>query len=578
MANPLIIIDSDPAGIVATHAPRVTLPVLAAPVPDEKKPDRFNTLRQQLIVIGCLRLTNRGFAFDSSIVAPESKTRFTKFANLMLGLKERDEAAAKRFPPCAVFGHADPTGKDDYNKTLSGRRALAVYAVLTRKVEIWDDLFLNAFGGDKWGTKAIQTILSIPLGDGESAFYAGPVDGAKTAETQKQTKDAVLAYKKARHMIADDSSDATLNPTQRHQLFKDYMDTICQDEDGNPFSLQPTDFIAKGKGKKSLKGDVMGCGEFNPIFLLSKAADDLAAKNDTLAAVRNELYAVDRRALVFIFQYGTEIDPQKWPCPIARDDANSCTKRFWSDHPKRRMETDQDRTFGENMPFLIVGDDNTVVPTPIEQTGNTMACRFYHAFAVNSPCEAKFKEWVVRIKVPSFNGGLLALKNRRYVVKVGESANSPVIRGTTDDNGVIRIPMFDEKTHMSLLIDAARDLTNFDDEQPSDSDAVDESKFLPVELDGGTLHPRDPQDDLAVKQRLYNYGFGEHDPATWSDGEFKGALLQFRRAARRPNASDEETRQLVMIAHDLAGVPDSPDDPNNTDDPNSGSPGGDSNS
>jgi len=28
--------------------------------------------------------------------------------------------------PLSVFGHADPVGSDDYNKALSGRRAMAV--------------------------------------------------------------------------------------------------------------------------------------------------------------------------------------------------------------------------------------------------------------------------------------------------------------------------------------------------------------------------------------------------------------------------------------------------------------------
>src|SRR5438132_677217 len=61
--------------------------------------------------------------------------------------------------PMSLFGHADPVGNDDYNKVLSGRRVAAIYGMLTRDADIWEDLFSNkgAFAqpaaGDKWGNK-----------------------------------------------------------------------------------------------------------------------------------------------------------------------------------------------------------------------------------------------------------------------------------------------------------------------------------------------------------------------------------------------------------------------------------------
>jgi tetratricopeptide (TPR) repeat protein len=46
-------------------------------------------------------------------------------------------------PPLSIFGHADPVGDDDYNKKLSGRRAAAIYALIARRPDIWEDIFKN---------------------------------------------------------------------------------------------------------------------------------------------------------------------------------------------------------------------------------------------------------------------------------------------------------------------------------------------------------------------------------------------------------------------------------------------------
>ena len=110
MANPIFIIDIGPDGVVAAHPERTQLPVLVAPVPESKKAENYNTIRSQLVAIGCMQLPGAGFEFDSSFISPQSANRFTKFARLMQSLKAQDPAG--RFPPCSVFGHADPTGDD----------------------------------------------------------------------------------------------------------------------------------------------------------------------------------------------------------------------------------------------------------------------------------------------------------------------------------------------------------------------------------------------------------------------------------------------------------------------------------
>ena len=77
----------------------------------------------------------------------------------------------------SVFGHADPVGDDNYNKQLSGRRATAVYAVFTRNVDLWEELYANNVSGDSWGFRSLQSML------GALGFDAGPPTGATNART-----------------------------------------------------------------------------------------------------------------------------------------------------------------------------------------------------------------------------------------------------------------------------------------------------------------------------------------------------------------------------------------------------------
>lgn len=56
----------------------------------------------------------------------------------------------------------------------------------------------------------------------------------------------------------------------RPALFRAYMDIVCLDENGKPFSLDPAkDFLAQGADPGG-KGDFQGCSEFNPLVRFSK--------------------------------------------------------------------------------------------------------------------------------------------------------------------------------------------------------------------------------------------------------------------------------------------------------------------
>jgi peptidoglycan hydrolase-like protein with peptidoglycan-binding domain len=589
MANPIFIIDIGPDGVVATNPKRVELPVLIAPVPEEKKTKDFNTVRPHLVTIGCMMLPGRGFEFDSSFVGPQSANRFRKFADLMLALQKQDDADPKRFPPCSVFGHADPTGTDEYNKVLSGRRARAVYALLTRNTKIWESLYSNPFGGDVWGLRSIRAMLSVSLKEGEPPFFTGPLEpGTTQAEKQaleKQTREAIAAYQESRGLFPPGKGTGVDGPKTRELLFAEYMDAICRDSTGKPFQLDASkDFLTRNRDGAGLKGDVQGCGEFNQIFLLSQEEEELAKKDKVLEAVRNEIYRANRRVLVYIFKQGAEIDPVKWPCPRATEGPHGCTLRFWSDHKDRRKQTAERRTFGEKMPIFERDEDGNLIldaagnPTPIQvdETGNTLACRWYHGFAVHSPCERKMQEWVVRIRIDSTKKDPIPLVGRRFVVFTGDVETAAVIRGTTNDKGEIRIPVFDEHVRMILKLDAWGKLFSLEDDEDTgkegekpegetdkgegfDTDAFpDEDKFMKFVLDGGKLRPMEPKDDeLPTKQRLYNLGFGSNAPDKWTEEELKTAVRQYRksRGLGKDSQLDGPTRIQIQEEHEGADEP-----------------------
>ncbi len=559
------VFEKDASGVVASHPPAVSLPVIAAPVPEEQQATKFNAIRDPLVVLGCKDVPDNHFEFDSSFVLPRAARGFTKLGNFLKAHQARDEA--RRFPPSALFGHADPTGLPGYNRMLSGRRATAVYGVLTKKPAIWEDLFSNSFGGDVWGRKSEQHMLSISLvtlqssGLPEAPFYQDAIDGAKTEATRKSTAAAISAWRQARGFPPGN----TLGAAQRRLLFEEYMDAICN---GPGFRLLPTDFIAKGQGGPALRGDVMGCGEFNPRFLLAEAAVKAAEKNPALRELRNEQYAVNRRVIIYVFEHGTEIGVAKWPCPIARSlDGSACEKRFWSDGKKRRAEAEDERTFGEAMTHLEADEAGQLVERPIEQTGNTMACRFYHGFARRSPCETKLKEWVIRFQIPDVKGRLVPLKNRRFVAVLGESSSAPELRGTSDERGVVRLPVINDHKHeMRLKIDTGPEPPPPEGDAPAAADdPAAESRFVAVRLAASHLEFRDTGNQRGLEQRLYNLGFGEHPPGTWSTEELARARAAFRRRFGLPPAADPETDasdvdERIVFEHDLAGLAEPPPD------------------
>ena len=306
-----------PGGKHGSHPPVSDLPVHAAP----RTGKETTTIRLELVSVACWKLNNVRFAFGSSFVVPETRQEFVHLADLR-----------KQFPgaPLSVFGHADPTGDDAFNKQLSGERAESIYAILVHSVSRYESLYNRAHG---WGSDCIQSRLTA-------------LDYAPDGVREFQSKNGLTA-------------DGVAGSKTREKLFLAYFQFLW------PTPLSPADFLAKGADKQG-KVDFQGCGEFNPYLVFSKAEAEryLQAENRPERDAENE---VNRRVMVLFFRPGTFVPPDKWPCPRVTEGTTGCVKRFWSDGNTRRNPQDERREF------------------PITQ--NTFACRFYHRLAGASPCE-----------------------------------------------------------------------------------------------------------------------------------------------------------------------------------------------
>lgn len=304
--------------------------------------DGRNTIAEPLVPVASWRMDDIRFQFDSSFIRPEAADEFALLAVLA---KEHSEA------PITLFGHADPVGDDAYNKKLSGRRAIAVYAVLTRDTALWEDLYRHPHGRDDWGTRTLQLILQ------DRGHSPGAIDGV----AGDQTKAAIKAFQGENGL----TQDGVAGPLTREKLFLTYMDAHCRDEAGQPFVLDKTDFLGQGADRDG-RGDYQGCSEFNPVRMFSQE-ENQRLQPAANHAERNRENAPNRRVVALLFRPGTVVPLEKWPCPAATAGDEKCRKRFWSDAATRRSFQEERREY--------------------PQTRDTFACRFYDRIAGDSLIE-----------------------------------------------------------------------------------------------------------------------------------------------------------------------------------------------
>lgn len=366
-------------------------PTLGAPVlvPPATGSERV-TIRERLVPVACWRMDDVRFGFASSFINPEAKEEFG-----LLQAVRKDNASAL----LSLFGQADPTGDDETNKVLSGRRAIAVFAALVRRADLWEQLFARPVGRDKWGYPELR-IMADALG---------------------RAPDSPLPKSAA----------------ERTPLFIAYMGLLCTDIDGIGFQLDAArDFLGKGADAGTNRGAVQGCSEFNPVLIFSKAEESAhAASKDT--TLRDADNAPNRRVVGLLFPAAIEIDLARWPCPAATAGAGPCRKRFFSDAARRRQPTVERRTSSG--------------------AGDTFACRFFDRIASQSPCGGSGKVFTTRIVIQSVpgaaGGGVAGIPFTLRVVgrsaRTGRTAADGSIVVTFEEGSTTLLEIFDTTYHLA---------------------------------------------------------------------------------------------------------------------------------
>jgi hypothetical protein len=334
----------------------------------------------------CVKLDNDRFSFDSSFPHAAMSVDLPRLFEMRpLGTDGEK---------IAIFGHADPTGSDEYNKVLSGRRAKAVYGLLTRNPELWDQLHQQPFEGDHWGIESLYDCL-VHLG-----YDPGPVRGRSTKE-----------YENAMHAFEDDRGlPRTMRRQTRLALFGAYMDALVGASPGETRAYAPGDFVGEGK-EPDHRGAFQGCGERNPAMVLSKKEDaDLAKPNNHKR--RNAVQAANRRVLIFLYAKDDVRDMSLWECPSAKAGPSACDEVAWSNKSERLEPAGQRRE--------------------VRRDGKTFGCKFYDFTARISPCEAQ----KATVGIWLMDDAKRRLPNTPYRLSVGNVARE----GRTDDDGLLEEP------------------------------------------------------------------------------------------------------------------------------------------
>ncbi|MFH0344624.1 MAG: OmpA family protein [Chromatiales bacterium] len=191
------------------------------------------------------------FRFDNAFLEPCMREVMRQVA---------EHAANNTDEKLLIVGHTDKTGSNQYNQSLSERRARSVYAYLTfgrdrtEALNEWNALRARRQPpnqlpavADNWDVREYQHILQ------DLRFYPGAVDGQDGPLTQ----DAVRAYRCHKGLPAG----TTVDDEVWNELIQDYLGQ-------DAFAIPETQFFPNCDGE-ILKW--LGCGEEDPVNNTSAA-------------------------------------------------------------------------------------------------------------------------------------------------------------------------------------------------------------------------------------------------------------------------------------------------------------------
>jgi outer membrane protein OmpA-like peptidoglycan-associated protein len=570
-ARPIIHSVSE-AGATATHAPLLPPAALVATALTK---DEHNTIKPTLVPFACWRGSDMNFKFESSFVLPGIAPQLKALKKLIDKHTLTDEQGKpKHRPALTVFGHADPTGSDDFNKALSGRRAQVIYGLLTRKTELWEELFNNH--ADHWDKETLGTML-----DTVSSAASKQPSSPKAPQTESQPV-ATGQTPGAQSSAADTDREKQINklqhdPGERKQLFKSYMDAVCvaevfrleaadqarlqkqgveiaerlagllgqefaEEEDflqavervagpeekeknkqpllrealkTEPYAVKPEDFLAGGKDKGG-KGDYQGCGEFNPSFLQSQQEVDKFKNLPNSSPEKPILKAVrdaanEQNRRVLIFLFRPGVQITPEVWPCPR-------AKEGTEGCRKRFFRDGDERRNSRLPEK---------PRSYDETNRIYACRFYDRLSNNSPCELALPEASVEIV---FDDPLLGVASNIEVQLTFANGRSESVK--TNGDGIITV-----NARPGSFVDTAYERQG-------------------IQHRGRVfLNPPDINSEAGIWQRLVNLGYARiaQPPAVpGSQLQLDMALQEFQSAFRIASRGtlDEATRHRLREAHD----------------------------
>jgi hypothetical protein len=159
------------------------------------------------------------------------------------------------------------------------------------------------------------------------------------------------------------------------------------------------------------------------------------------------------------------------------------------------------------------------------------------------------------------------IANKRFVVLAADVPEAPQIRGRTDANGVLRLPVFDEEVAMTLKLEVGDVLgqpgsdSNKEVADKPGNDTEDEKNFMTFKLDAGALEVKteelvledgevlSEEKKTGIKQRLFNLGYGRDKIESWDEKTLTEAVRAFRRHHKLGKANgDDAAIDKPMVA------------------------------